>query len=433
MDTGLPKEAMTPPPPPVQDAPRSAAPTLVINELSIDGVVPTLVVAPATAAEAAATLAEAAQQRLAVAPVGGGTALALGNPPEKVDIALSTARLGGILDYEPTDLVLSVGAGARLGDVQAVLAEHGQGLPIDPPGGDAATIGGLIATALVGPRRLGSGTLRDLLIGIAVAHPSGAVSRAGGMVVKNVSGYDLPRVYHGSLGTLGLIVSANFKVLPLPRRDTTILAAYDTLPEALAAADRIRQSRVRPAALEVTTAAGAWGLAGRLLGRPDATAALTEEAARLTGTETWTIDAAESADWWREYVTATDLRLPPAEALLHAAVRPRETATLAEGVVALLDRLGIEAPAIQVSPGLGLVTLRVRLGNEPDPAARLAELLALLGALADHASVLAAPPDWKRGLDVWGRQPETLDLMRALKQEFDPDRVLNPGRFVGFI
>ncbi|MCC6314647.1 MAG: FAD-binding oxidoreductase, partial [Thermomicrobiales bacterium] len=234
--------------------------------LSIDGLVPGGVIAPETAEEVAAILAECRNRQVATVPVGGGTALALGNLPERVDLALSTRRLGGIIDYEPTDLVLSVGAGARLGDVRAVLAERGQRLPIDPPGGDEATIGGLIATGLAGPSRLGHGTLRDLLIGIAVAHPSGTVTRAGGMVVKNVSGFDLPRVYHGSLGTLGVIVSANFKVLPLPRHDRTLLTSFDGLSSALAAGRRIAESRVRPAALEVMRGPGAWGVAIRFEG-----------------------------------------------------------------------------------------------------------------------------------------------------------------------
>ena len=176
-----------------------------------------------TAEEAAELLAGAAKRGQAVAPVGSGTALSLGNPPERLDLILSTERLRGIIDYEPTDLVLSVGAGAKLGDVQAVLGEHGQRLPIDPPGGGEATIGGLVATGRWGPLRHNAGTLRDLLIGISVAHPSGTVTRAGGMVVKNVSGYDLPRLYHGSLGTLGVIVSANFKVLPRPRAEATLV------------------------------------------------------------------------------------------------------------------------------------------------------------------------------------------------------------------
>jgi glycolate oxidase FAD binding subunit len=144
-------------------------------------------------------------------PVGGGSSLALGNLPDALDAALDMSAINRVLHFEPADLTLSVEAGARFADVQATLAERGQTLPIEIPDADRATIGGLIATALAGPRRLGSGTLRDLLIGISVAYPSGIVAKAGGLVVKNVTGFDMMRLHHGALGTLGVIVTANFK------------------------------------------------------------------------------------------------------------------------------------------------------------------------------------------------------------------------------
>src|SRR5918998_6293793 len=237
-----------------------------VRSVSIDGIVAFDFVAPANAQEAAEALAAAADLGQAVAPVGGGTALNLGNPPERVDCILSTEHLAGIIDYEPTDLVLSVGAGARFGDVQAVLAEHGQRLPLDPPGEANATIGGLIATGRWGPLRYSAGTLRDLLIGIAVAHPSGTVSKAGGMVVKNVSGYDMPRLYLGSLGTLGVVVSANFKVLPRPRSEATVIATYNDLAAAFAAASQLRGGRDPIAALEVLFRDGGWALVTRIEG-----------------------------------------------------------------------------------------------------------------------------------------------------------------------
>ncbi|MGI9254160.1 MAG: FAD-binding oxidoreductase, partial [Thermomicrobiales bacterium] len=168
--------------------PRDAATLLASAEfdvaVSIDGLVPGGIVRPESAEELAGVLAVCQQHRFSAAPLGGGTKLSLGNVPPKVDVAISTLGTAGVLAYEPTDLVCSLGAGTRFGEVQAILAEHGQTLPIDAPGGDDATIGGLVATALTGPRRLGSGSLRDLLIGICVAHPSGTVTHAGGMVVK---------------------------------------------------------------------------------------------------------------------------------------------------------------------------------------------------------------------------------------------------------
>ena len=234
---------------------------------AVDGVTVRESVVPQSAEEVASILADASQLGQAVIPVGGGTSLSLGNPPRGADLALSTRALSQVIDYEPTDLVLSVGAGARFSDVQAVLGEHGQRLPLDPAGGEDATIGGLIATARWGPLRHSAGTLRDLLIGIAVAHPSGTVTKAGGMVVKNVSGYDMPRLYHGSLGTLGVITSANFKVLPQPRAEATVTASHASADEAFAAAARVRDTGDPTAALEIGFDGDQWMLATRVEGR----------------------------------------------------------------------------------------------------------------------------------------------------------------------
>lgn len=400
------------------------------GSISVDGLVPGGVIAPASGEEVAAVLAEAGRRGLGVVPVGSGTKLALGNIPSRVDVALSTRALGGVIAYEPTDLVLSVGAGATLGDVQAVLAEHGQALPIDPPDAGEATIGGLVATAIAGPRRLGSGTLRDLLIGIAVAHPSGTVTRAGGMVVKNVTGFDLPRVYLGSLGTLGVIVSANFKVLPAPRRDITLLATLDALPGALAAAGRLRTARVRPAALEVMRTPAGWGVAVRFDARAETADALAVEAAAVLAEDHWTLDGTESAAWWADYGQSMSLRIEPDEAVLRLSVRPREIDVLAEGLISALARLGVTPSSVAISAGLGTIHLRLSIPGA-DGCTTFLAVRDVASALADHAVVLAAPPDWKRGIDIWGEPPDTLSVMTALRDQFDPGRVLNPGRFVG--
>lgn len=398
----------------------------------IDGVTPRDLVAPSSPAEVAEILADAAERGLAVAPVGGATALGLGNVPERLDLALSTANLGGVIDYEPTDLVISAGAGARFGDILAVLAEHGQTIPLEAPHAAEATIGGLIATALSGPRRLGSGSLRDLLIGISVAHPSGTVTKAGGMVVKNVSGFDLTRLYHGSLGTLGVIVSANFKVLPLPATETTILASYPSMQPALYAADRVRASRFQPTSLEVALLDGGWGVAVRVEGRHETVGLIVGELQPLLG-ETVLIEGPESTAWWRHYV---DLQAPSissaSEVVIRCGRRPRETAGLVSLVQDAVQAQGGTIRSLQASTGLGTVIARIGLASD-DPKTSLSALQAHLIDQADTATILAADPDLKRDLDVWGKPPETLDVMRALKDQFDPSRVLNPGRFAGRI
>ncbi len=402
-----------------------------VEPWTIDGVAPAAFATPTTAEETAELLRDAAEAGRAVAPVGGATALALGNPPERVDLALSTTGLAGIIDYEPTDLVLSVGAGSRLADVQAVLGEHGQTLPIDPAGAEEATIGGLIAAGLRGPRRTSAGSLRDLLIGIAAAHPSGTVTRAGGMVVKNVSGYDLARVYHGALGTLGVIVSANFKVLPVARFETTLVAPTPTLEEGIEAARRVRASRIQPASLEVALLDQGPIVAVRLEGREAIVRALAAETAALLATDAMRLAGAGSQSWWRAYVEPQRLDHAGDDVIVRCGGRPRDIGTLACGISAAMERLGVAVPYLAASPALGGIVTRLRFDDgSPD---KLSEAHDVILAVADHATILAAPPAWKRGLDVWGREPAGFDVMQALKAQFDPRRVLNPGRFAGFI
>jgi glycolate oxidase FAD binding subunit len=407
-----------------------------VGIVSVDGVVASEVVVPDDAQETAECLAEAAALGRAVTPVGGGTALNLGNPPERVDCVLSTARLAGIIDYEPTDLVMSVGAGSRFGDVQAVLAEHGQRLPLDPPGGADATIGGLIATGRWGPLRYSAGTLRDLLIGIAVAHQSGTVSKAGGMVVKNVSGYDMPRLYLGSLGTLGVVVSANFKVLPRPRAEATVIAAYDEPAKAFSTASELRDGREPIAALEVAFLDGAWRLATRIEGRDETVAAVAGRICTTAGGDVTRLEGAGSADWWASYVAQQQVAADENGVLVRCGVRPKETAVLASGMVAAMNDIGVATSYIAASPGLGTVVARLDLSSESGSeglSGRLAEAQGVLLGLAETVTILAAPPSWKRGIDVWGRLPEGFDVMRSLRTQFDPERTVNPGRFAGFL
>jgi glycolate oxidase FAD binding subunit len=400
--------------------------------ISIDGILPSQILVPEDAQETADVLASAAGLGQAVAPVGGGTALNMGNPPERVDCILSTEHLAGIIDYEPTDLVLSVGAGARFGDVQAVLAEHGQRLPLDPPGGADASIGGLIATGRWGPLRYSAGTLRDLLIGISVAHPSGTVSKAGGMVVKNVSGYDMPRLYLGSLGTLGVVVSANFKVLPRPRAEATAIIVYDEPEKAFSAVSELRNGREPIAALEVAFLEGAWRLAARIEGRNQTVDAVAGRIGANASGHVTRVEGPESASWWASYVARQHVAQDENAVLVRCAVRPKETVVLATRMAAALNEIGIATPYLAASPGLGAVVARLDFGREGS-SSLLAEVQGALLGLADTATILAAPPSWKDGIDVWGRLPEGFDVMRSLREQFDPKRTINPGRFAGFL
>ncbi len=221
---------------------------------AVQGVVPGCVVAPGSQEELAAVLRVAEELRAAVVPWGGGTQQRIGTSPAQVDLLVRTERLNRVLIHEPFDLTISVEAGMTMAALREHLAQHGQMLPVDPPLPASATIGGLIATATDGPRRLGYGTLRDLLIGITVAEVGGRLSKAGGMVVKNVSGFDMMKLYLGSFGTLAIVVSANFKLLPIPRAVASLLCTFDRAEDAFAALDALQLTQLTPTAAEYLNA-----------------------------------------------------------------------------------------------------------------------------------------------------------------------------------
>lgn len=394
--------------------------------MGVDGLPFADVVSPVSSTELAKFLNEANSDGRAVTPVGGGTKLALGNIPTHVDLAISTEHLDRVLHYEPTDMTLSVEAGARFADVQARLAERGQTLPLDVADGDRATIGGLIATAFAGPRRFGSGTLRDLLIGISVAYPDGSIGKAGGMVVKNVTGFDLMRLHLGALGTLGIVLSANFKVLPEARSEATLLSEPSSLTDALTIAAGARGGRHRPIALEVFSDGDGWQCAARLEGRPQ-TVALGTAILRDTGSWSRSLADEESRDWWRSYGSSLSIA-DDSSILIRCAAAPKASDGLFAAVETALTRQEMLRSLRRGSPGIG--SLNIRIAGDGVSAESLTHLQASLLATSDTVTVLSAPPSLKRGIDVWGHTPTTISVMRALKAEFDPKSTLNPGRFV---
>src|SRR5262249_30370518 len=176
---------------------------------------------PATAEELARTLNLAAQEKLVVAPVGGGRARGMGDVLGTCDVEIHTTRLDRVVEHSQADMVVSVEAGITLEALQDHLAKAGQFLPLDPFNSPGHTVGGLLATGWTGPLRLRYGSPRDFLIGIRVALPEGKLATAGGRVVKNVSGYDMMKLHYGALGSLGGLRAASFKVVPKPPHDVT--------------------------------------------------------------------------------------------------------------------------------------------------------------------------------------------------------------------
>src|SRR5438876_4549259 len=218
---------------------------------AVDGLLPRFAVIPETVEQVSQTVALANQQGFTLLTRGGGSRLNLGGIPERFDILLETTKLTRLLEHEAPDLTCHVEAGITLAELQAKLATKGQRLALDPPDAQQATIGGILASNASGPKRLRYGTARDMVIGLRVVQASGEVARSGGSVVKNVAGYDLNKLYIGSLGTLGIIVEVNFKRQPLPANERTLLLTFTNAADAMQTVIALLGSLLTPSAIEL--------------------------------------------------------------------------------------------------------------------------------------------------------------------------------------
>jgi glycolate oxidase FAD binding subunit len=401
---------------------------------AVQGVTPRLVVAPGSVDELGQTLAAAYAAKASVVPWGGSTKQAYGAPPARLDLVVHTARLNSVVMYEPDDLTISVGAGMTMRALRDTLVPHGHMLPVDVALPERATVGGVLATNADGPRRLGYGTLRDLLIGIAVVEATGRVSKAGGMVVKNVSGFDMMKLYLGSLGTLAVIASANFKLLPRPRAAATVVCSFDAshqqraVADAFQLADLLHQSQLTPVAVEYVSHADASRVVVWCEGLPQSVArqqrditTLAEQAGamsvqQLTGTEHERL--------WSDLVnlpqTAT---LRPNEVVLRVNCLPSQLGQALGDAerVARQHELALQVGARMLS---GVAYLRV------EGAEGHATLVRELQARWPHTAVLACDPTLKAQFALWGQPPAGAALMQQIKREFDDQGLLNPGRFI---
>ena len=399
---------------------------------AILGVRPREVYTPGTVGEAAAVLAEKARASASVAFIGSGTSLGLGRPPRKLDAVLRTERLDRILEHAPSDQIVVVEAGVTLGALQRAVAAHGQRLALDPPLAERRTIGGLVATNAFGPRRTRSGTLRDLVIGISLVRADGVVARGGGKVVKNVAGFDLPKMMIGSLGTLGLVATVTLRLHPLPETGVTLVARARTARGVRDLVAAMREAQLEPSAVAALLGDGLFDVAVRFEGFP---AGVAEQRDRLLALVARTpgdvCDALSDADarafWERHDAARTAGPLRAKFAML-----PSAFGEFSERVFPTLRDVVSEA-ALAVYPTLGISFFS---GFPSDAAAAAIAIAKARDFLAPGGCslVLEEAPDGVRALaDPWGPPPPSFALMRSLKEQLDPEARLNPGRFVGGI
>ncbi len=407
------------------------------DEDSVAGVCPQLIAEPGNEEEVASVLALADKEGLRVLIRGGATQLSLGSPPSGADILLSTARLNRIIEHVPHDLTVTVEAGLPLATLQTTLAQANQWLALDPDLGPAATIGGIIATNATGPRRLRYGGVRDQIIGVRVVLADGTIAKGGGKVVKNVAGYDLPKLFTGSLGTLGVIVSATFRLYPLPAASRTVyLAASDLVPLCNLAVQVIGSTLVATA-INIsgnTHSNNTYNMAVRFEMSPEAAeaqAATFVEMARKHGDALQVTDVLRDqaeAQIWSQSLQEEGASDDAQEKLtLKVSLLPTELARWLKHLEQVCQQQHLRA-SLQAYAGHGTVLVHL-LGDETALMTAVPELRQQAAEHQGSVVVTEAPPHLASRLDIWG-PVSALAVMRSLKERFDPHNILNPGRFV---
>jgi glycolate oxidase FAD binding subunit len=422
---------------------------------AVDGVTPTLCVHPASQEEVSSVVGACAETGAAIIPWGGGTAMGMGNRPARADVAVILDRLNRIVEFDAANLNVTAEAGMRFADLQVELAKQRQFLPLDPPSEGKATVGGILATNGSGPCRLLYGTARDWVLGMRVALPNGERIRCGGKVIKNVSGYDMNKLFIGSLGTLGIITEATFKLLPLLAVRASVAGVFAELSQAAGVVAKVLDSVLLPEAMELLGGdavallgqtlgldATGYGLAVSFAGSRetverqvrDFTGLFRDAKARATAA----LPDERTKPAWKTVRNVFGLLpdQPPERIVCKIGVLVSRTADMLAAAETLGRRHRLRA-AVTAHAGSGVVRACYLLGPEAPPVEVLASGIEELRRESERAEgslvLQAAPAVLKAHLDAWGKPGGAFDVMRRLKAEFDPRGVCNPGRFLGGI
>jgi glycolate oxidase FAD binding subunit len=404
----------------------------------IDQLGPIPIERPANVAELGEVVCRAAADQQAIYPLGGQTLLHFGGPPDRRGVGVDVRQLNQVIEYPARDMTITVQAGLPVARLQQLLADENQRLPIDVPDAEHATLGGVLAANVSGSRRFGFGTLRDYVLGISVVNDHGQEVKAGGRVVKNVAGYDMCKLYVGSLGTLGVITQATLKVRPLPEEDAllSVGCAGESVDGLL---EKIHSSRTRPVCLDLLNRSAA-----RVIYRR---AGLTPPGA------TWVVvvgfeDNRESVHWQVQQLTREvgglgqlEARLGPCaqklwsaqtEALQASEAVLSFKANLLPHAVPVFCRAAClaEGVKVQAHAGNGIVWGHAESLTNEAAGRMLKELRALAAAAQGRVVVVRCPAEWKSPQFVWDAPRGDAALMRAVKEKLDPRRLFNPGRFV---
>jgi glycolate oxidase FAD binding subunit len=419
---------------------------------ALDHLIPKTIYEPRDADELAHTLAQCNAEKHAIVPWGGGTLQHLGNAPTRYDAAISTRNLNQVIEYAFDDLTITVGAGMTLTNIERVLGENGQFLPLDVPHPSRATIGGVLAAGANGPLRLRYGPARDYMLGNKFALVEGHIIKAGSKVVKNVAGYELHKVQVGALGTLGILTEATFKVFPKPAAEISLWAAFDEWQTACASIPPLWNLSTPPLALELFDAhtarqvlphaQGHWFVAARFGGSKATMAAardLSAHAAQENGARSAdALDDASASEnasaLWRAIADLPEtLRAASPDALcVRMNIPPKALSNALRVAFDVAHAQQLAPPRIFAHAAIASIYASVD-GDNTALENFAAQLRAESHKLHGHMIVESAPPTVRNKINPWDDIGATLRLMQSIKRKFDPHNILNPGRFVGGI
>ena len=439
-----------------------------IAAYTFDGHVPKAVVLPASVQEMQDVLQFATKQGLSIMPAGAGTKLGIGNLPQKVDIVLATTRLNSVVEYEPADLTVTVKAGIRLKHLQTELAQHRQYLAMNPPYAERCTIGGIVSANASGSSRLRHGTARNQVLGLRVVRPDGTIVKSGGKVVKNVAGYDLNKLYIGAFGTLGIITEVTLKLSPIPARQAILTADFQNVQEAADTGLAIVGSQALPMFVNLFINAENPQLRVNKSPTPleltrhhretkwnDAQGSIVKKLVVGFGgdpeTVSWQLTQCQEM---MEQNGAIGVEVIEGESQQHLQEAVQEFPADKRNTEIVITKLNLKRTdiagiALQIVDaewardvqmmtllGSGVLYLTIPVASDTDfqtLADALTQLRQSVMAVQGNLIIETAPPELKRHIDVWGSVETTLPLMKQIKAKFDPEGLLNPGRFISSI
>lgn len=394
-----------------------------LTSYRIDGITPRLVVTPESNEQIGAALRHCSEARATVVPWGGGTAMTLGNPPRQVDVVMNLGHLNRVIEHDPANLTVSAQCGMTLAALQSALYPEKQFVPIDAPFPGRATLGGIVAPNLNGPRRSCYGSVRDLVIGMKVMLAGGESIKAGGKVVKNVAGYDMCKLFVGSLGTLGIITEVTLRVAPIAESVATFIGR-GPLAHARRFIEDLAGSPLLPASVFLLggNTEDDWRVAVWCEGFAQEVERHLRDLQAIAGRGNLKGEVAGAENHNALWNKLRDVPLEPHRIVYRITV-PRS---------AILDfiKRAQDWNVTEIVSDTSMGTIWLAFPVNKAAIARFSEIESVARQRRGHAVLFSAPASLKTGINVWGQSPETLSLMREIKRQFDPNELLNPGRFL---